>query len=155
MQVYVPVFLQWLYMDGMGAWSFSRIENSPNLRSRFFNLLQWDLVTANIHVNEWTVFFKLRIWQLRNRLTSINAFVSLNQNAKLRGGHHGPDRMVVGFTTTYAISAYRHYSYEFESRSGEMYSIHYLIRFVSDFRQVGGFLQVPWFHPPIKLTATI
>jgi hypothetical protein len=28
------------------------------------------------------------------------------------------DRMVVGFTTTYAISAYHHYHCEFESRSG-------------------------------------
>jgi hypothetical protein len=30
----------------------------------------------------------------------------------------GHDRMVVGFTTTYAISSYHHYRYEFESRSG-------------------------------------
>jgi hypothetical protein len=36
---------------------------------------------------------------------------------------------------------------------GEVYSIqHYMIKFVSDLRQVGGFLQFP---PPIKLTATI
>jgi len=33
------------------------------------------------------------------------------------------------------------------------YSIqHYVIRFVSDLRQVGDFLWVPWFPPPIKLT---
>jgi hypothetical protein len=31
------------------------------------------------------------------------------------------DRMVVGFTTTYAISAYHHQNCEFEPRSGEMY----------------------------------
>jgi hypothetical protein len=30
----------------------------------------------------------------------------------------GHDRMVVGFTTTYATSSYHHYRYEFESRSG-------------------------------------
>jgi hypothetical protein len=36
---------------------------------------------------------------------------------------------------------------------GEMYSIqHYVIKFVSDFRQVIGFLR---YIPPIKLTATI
>ena len=29
----------------------------------------------------------------------------------------GRDRMVVGFTTTYAISAYHHWSFEFEFRS--------------------------------------
>jgi hypothetical protein len=39
---------------------------------------------------------------------------------------------------------------------GEVYSIqHYVIKFVSDLRQVGGFLWVLWFPPPIKLTATI
>ena len=37
-----------------------------------------------------------------------------------------------------------------------MYSIsHYVIKFVSDLQQVGGFLWVLWFLPPIKLTATI
>jgi hypothetical protein len=33
--------------------------------------------------------------------------------------------------------------------------IHYVIKFVSDLRQVGGFERVLWFPPPIKLTATI
>ena len=66
------------------------------------------------------------------------------------------DRMVVEFTTTCAISAYHHYSCEFEHRSGEVYSIqHYVIKFVSYLRQVGGFLQVLPFPPPIKLTVTI
>jgi hypothetical protein len=38
----------------------------------------------------------------------------------------------------------------------EVYSIqHYVIRFVSDLGQVGGFLRVLRFHPPITLTATI
>jgi hypothetical protein len=32
-------------------------------------------------------------------------------------GHHGRDHMVIGFTTTYATSAYNHKSCEFESRS--------------------------------------
>jgi hypothetical protein len=48
--------------------------------------------------------------------------------------------MVVEFITTYAISAYKHYRCELESSSGEVYSIqHYLIKFVSDLCQVGGF----------------
>ena len=39
---------------------------------------------------------------------------------------------------------------------GEVYSIqHYVIKFVSDLRQVGGFLRVLWFPPSIKLIATI
>jgi hypothetical protein len=39
---------------------------------------------------------------------------------------------------------------------GEVYSIqHYVIKIVSDLQQVGGFLSVLQFPPPIKLTATI
>ena len=39
---------------------------------------------------------------------------------------------------------------------GEVYSIqHYAIKIVSDFRQVGGFLRLLWFPPPIKLNAMI
>jgi len=39
---------------------------------------------------------------------------------------------------------------------GEVYSIqHYVIKFVSDLLQVCDFLQVLWFPPSIKLTATI
>ena len=57
--------------------------------------------------------------------------------------------MVVGFITTYAIN-------EFKFQSGEVYSIqHYVIKFVSDLRQVKGFLWVLWFPPPIKLTVMI
>jgi len=39
---------------------------------------------------------------------------------------------------------------------GEVYSIqHYVIKFVSDLRQIRGFLRVLRFPPAIKLTATI
>jgi hypothetical protein len=39
---------------------------------------------------------------------------------------------------------------------GEVYPIqHYVIKFVSDLRQVDAFLRVLPFPPPIKLTATI
>jgi hypothetical protein len=39
---------------------------------------------------------------------------------------------------------------------GEVYLIqHYVIKFVSDLRQVSGFLRVLWFPSPIKLTAMI
>jgi len=63
----------------------------------------------------------------------------------------GRHRIIVGFTTTCAISAYHHWCCEFKSRSGRGVQ-HYVIKFVSDLWQVGGFLQFP---PPIKLTATI
>jgi len=55
--------------------------------------------------------------------------------------------MVVGFTTTYAISAYHHWCCEFESRSGQGVQ-HYVIMFVSDLRQVGGFCP----GPPVSST---
>jgi len=42
------------------------------------------------------------------------------------------------------------------SARGEVYSIQqYVKKLVSDLRQVGGFLQVLWFPPPLKLTVTI
>jgi hypothetical protein len=66
-------------------------------------------------------------------------------------GSRGRDRTVVGFTTTYAISTYYHWCCEFESQS-ERSVKHYVIKFVSDLRQVGGFLRVLRFPPPITLT---
>ena len=69
-------------------------------------------------------------------------------------GRHCRGRMVVGFTTTYAISAYHHWSCEFESRSGRGVQ-YFVIKFISDLRQIGGFLRVLRFPPSIKLTATI
>jgi len=62
--------------------------------------------------------------------------------------------MVVAFTTTYAIGAYHHWCYELESRSGRSVQ-HYVIKFVSDLRQVGSFFRILRFLPPVKLTATI
>ena len=48
--------------------------------------------------------------------------------------------MVVGFTTTYAISTCSHIHCECESRSSEVYLIeHYVIKFVSNLWQVSGF----------------
>ena len=68
--------------------------------------------------------------------------------------YRGRDPMVVGFTTTYAISAYHHCYCDSKPRSG-LGVQHYVIKFVSELGQVGGFLLVLWFPPPIKLTATI
>ena len=44
--------------------------------------------------------------------------------------------MIVGFTTTYAVSVYHHWCCEFESRSRRGVQ-HYVIKFVSDLRQCG------------------
>jgi hypothetical protein len=56
-------------------------------------------------------------------------------------GRRGSNCMVVGFTTTYAISSYHHWYCEFESRSRQGVQ-HYPMKFVSDLRQVGGFFWV-------------
>jgi len=44
--------------------------------------------------------------------------VQLQLHHALCRGPRGRDRMVVGFTTTYAISAYHHWCCEFNSRPG-------------------------------------
>jgi hypothetical protein len=69
-------------------------------------------------------------------------------------GRRGRDCMVVELTATYAISAYHHWCCELVSRSGRGVQ-QYVIRFVTDLRQVGGFIRVLRFPPPIKRPATI
>jgi hypothetical protein len=59
-------------------------------------------------------------------------------------GRRGRDPMEVGVTNTCVINAYHHYPIK-----------HYVIKFVTDLRQVGGFLRVHRFSPPMNLTATI
>jgi hypothetical protein len=77
-------------------------------------------------------------------------------NTTIRKQTQNNDGMIVEFITTYAISAYHHLRCEFGPRSGEVYSIqNYVIKFVSDLRQVGGFIRILRFLLPIKLNATI
>ena len=52
------------------------------------------------------------------------------------------------FIWFFYILFFSHFVYLFISQ-------YYVIKFVSDLRQVGGFLKVLRFPPPIKLTATI
>jgi hypothetical protein len=83
-----------------------------------------------------------------NTLLTLYIYYPILQSLR---GPQGLNRMVVGFTmpiTTKVMSS--------NPAHGEVYSIqHYVIKFVSDFRQVCGFLPVLRFLPPIKLTATI
>jgi hypothetical protein len=59
------------------------------------------------------------------------------------------DDMVVGFTTTFVFSAYYHCSCEFESRSGEVYSIQQYMIKVCQWLAAGlWFLRVLRFPPP-------
>jgi hypothetical protein len=57
--------------------------------------------------------------------------------------------MVVGFTTPTQAVPITTKVVSSNPVHGEVYSIqHYVIKFVSDLRQVGGFLRVLWFLPP-------
>ena len=68
-----------------------------------------------------------------------------NEMHNSSGDLRGRDRMVIGFTIIYAISA--------NHSHGEVYSIqHYVIQFVNDLRQVDSFLHVLQFPPSIKVT---
>jgi hypothetical protein len=56
-------------------------------------------------------------------------------------GHCGRDRMVVGITTTCAISAITTKVVSSNPVHGKVHLIqHYVINFVSDLRQISGFL---------------
>ena len=62
----------------------------------------------------------------------------------------GRGRMVVGFTTT-CIPSVPNTAIVVSSNRGKVYSIqHYVIKFVSDLRQIGGFLRV--FRFPLSKT---
>jgi hypothetical protein len=64
------------------------------------------------------------------------------------GGRHGHDRMVFGFTTTYAISVYHHRCWEFEPRSGRGVQ-HYVIK------NCQWLATGRWFSPGLPVSSTI
>jgi len=72
-------------------------------------------------------------------------------------GCRGRDRMVVGFKITYMQSVpITTKVVRSNLAHAEVYSIqHYVIKFVSDLRKVGGLFRVLRCPPPIKLTTTI
>jgi len=65
--------------------------------------------------------------------------MSLNRNLITTLVYEGAsccrDRIVVGYTTTYVISAYRHWCCELESQSGRGVQ-HYVIKFVIDYHTI-------------------
>ena len=73
------------------------------------------------------------------QIVLFGAWTCLPQNT--RRDRRGCDRMVVRFTTAYAISAYHHICCKFGSRSWRVVQ-HYAMKFVSDMRQVGSLLRV-------------
>ena len=107
------------------------VHDTHNTIANLINVIQ---VCVNTCKLLWNLYIKvLRVKVIYHRYNDYNSI------------------SIIGFTTTYAISPI---TTEFKSRSGAGVQ-HYVIKFVSDLRQVGGFLRVHRFPPPIKLTAMI
>ena len=71
-------------------------------------------------------------------------------------GSRGRDRFVVGFTTYMQSVPITTNAVSSNPAHGKVYSIqHYVIKVVSDLRQVCAFLRIIRFRPQIKLSATI
>ena len=62
-----------------------------------------------------SIIFFIRCWNCPDWVFVFH----FNENDLLFRGRRGHDHMVVGFTTTNAISAYNHWCYGFKSRSGQ------------------------------------
>ena len=74
----------------------------------------------------------------------------------LERGRRGRDRMVVGVQLSVQSVPITNNVVSSNPVHGELNSLqHYVKQFVSDLQQVGGFLLVLRFHPPIKLTVVI
>ena len=112
------------------------------------------IIAAWVKIEDQWLLLVVSYWSLLYLLQAVKRYTIWRN--KYISEIVGRYRMLVGFTTTCAISVPHHWCGEFESSHGEVYSIqHYVIKFISDLRQVGGFLQVPWFPVPINLTTMI
>ena len=148
-----------IFSDCWYDYGFERGPPKNNPRYVPFNLAQW--LQRKILKHGQTMFrqanwIKIVVFQMMNLLVIWEmSYMHSNFITKMQNrGRRGRECMVVGFTTTYKISAYHNWCCEFESRSGRGVQ-YYVIKFVSDLQQVGGFLWVLRFPPPIKLAATI
>ena len=82
---------------------------------------------SDVYFNDDFIYQCLSYWRFYSNVYRNDDFIPM-----LRGRR---GRMVVGFTTTYGISAYHHWCCEFESWSGRGVQ-HCVIKFLSDLRQV-------------------
>jgi hypothetical protein len=113
------VLLDWNVFRKCGIFCFSFYRHFYEKNLKIYNMCQYYLISINIsYVYSKLVhdYFLILYWSRRGR-----------------------DRMLVGSTTTYAIGAYPHWCCGFDCRSG-LGEQHYVIKFVSDLWQVGGFL---------------
>ena len=93
-------------------------------------------LTASAYHGNWPLyclsFLDLRLLFITLMSSNFSYIVTFIISTLLKlWGRRGRYRIVVGFTTTYAISAYHYWCCEFKSRSGRSVQ-HYVIKFVSD-----------------------
>jgi hypothetical protein len=100
----------------------NKIYNKKSLNKNNFHFI-YTILSSAFHHEIWSIVFDIQYFR----------------------GRRGLDRMVVGFTTIYAISAYHHWCCEFESLSGRGVQ-HFVIKFVS------GLVTDQWFSsgPPVS-----
>jgi hypothetical protein len=104
------------------------------------------------HCNEWKY---LKVLMFSSVIT-FELFGLSFHKIKRYVGCRGRDCMVVGFTTTVQSVPITTKVVSSNPIHDKVYSIqHYVIKFVSDLQQVGDFLRVVRFPPPIKLITTI
>jgi hypothetical protein len=69
-------------------------------------------VSETLQIPIWTIVLATvcLLWLLHNGRKQVNTKVCyrIYTSPKSNRRHHGLDRMIVGFTTTYSIIAYRH-----------------------------------------------
>jgi hypothetical protein len=122
-----------------------------------WNVLQYHRYSIYVSIYIETKYWMKMMWMTCTCLkcfTIPQIFHIQINTIQTHRGRRGHDCMAVGFTITYAISAYYHWCCEFKSRSGRGVQ-QYVIKFVGALRHVGGFHRVLRFSPPIKFTATI
>ena len=81
---------------------------------------------------------------LKNHFERLSPYCMFNFLSIDPGVRRGRYRMIVGFSTTYVISANHHWSYWFQCRSGGVYSIQLYMRLVAGW----------WYSPGIPVSST-
>jgi hypothetical protein len=131
--------------------------NSNTVQSKLSPIVQWmefgpSPVTVLLNQNHFQycvlpyIFFNIIVYCIINFIWCLIVILIWADNSKIK--------VLVLVLVLVLVQAYHHWCCEFGSRSGRGVQ-HYVIKFVSDLRQVGGFLPLFQFPPPIKLTATI
>jgi hypothetical protein len=108
-----------------------KCKNSSTWIEKFRHLQMWSRLHLFMY---WKICSSPKYFEIFACRWKIGNAQSINhvQHSFYERGRRGHDRMVIGFTTTYAISAYHHWRYEFKSRSGEVCSIqHYVCQWLA------------------------